>query len=166
MKKLLILLTIVTFINCEHIESPISFSALDITYSSGWSKNYSVKITNTGDVVMQRGRGRKLFYKGQLNQQELRKLDSLYSTIPFEKYDSAYIDEDGFDLASYKIITSGNKSTGVYVYGTRKVPPALRNLMEYIQGIERNIKLAPADTVVSFRSEKDFYPPSPPLKSN
>jgi hypothetical protein len=78
---------------------------------------------------MQRGRSRKLFYKGQLNRQELRKPDSLCSITPFEKYDSAYIDEDGFDLASYKIIMSGNKSTGVYVYGTRKAPPALKNMM-------------------------------------
>lgn len=164
-KKLLILLAIITFIGCKQVEPSTSFSILDITYSNGWSKNYSIKITGAGDVIMQQGKTRKLFYEGHLNQQELRKLDSLCNITPFEKYDSAYIDQDGFDLASYKVIMSGTKSASVYVYGTSKAPLALRHLIEFIQDVEQNIKLTPVDTVISFKSEKSFYPPSP-VKSN
>ncbi|MBC9914600.1 hypothetical protein [Chitinophaga varians] len=163
MKNTLILLISIALISCQHKKTTASFHQLDITYSSGWGKRFSVIIDSTGKVILGERWADRTFFSAQLDDQDLLKLDSAYRQTPFESYDSTYYKDDGTDAYSYKVVLPAFNNKAVYVYGEME-PGSLKLFMECVIEIVDRLSPVPADTAVIFESHKGFYPPQPPIK--
>jgi len=144
---------------CQHAPS-VHFSFWDVTYSNGWGINYSIKIDSTGYALLGRGTKANTVFKGQLDEKQLRKMDSLYDIISRANYVNSYIDSTGEDMISYKLIFAGKKDKEIYVYGSL-VPVEIVTLINYVNALEQQVKFTPIDTIVNFKSINGFYPPSP-----
>ncbi|NLR68734.1 hypothetical protein HGH92_30810 [Chitinophaga varians] len=107
-------------VGCGRQSRVRSFSTLDVTYNDGGSITLSIRISNCGEVVAQKGnRIRPVFFRGRLSNHELDKLERLYTAMSIERYDSVYSDPGGEDFASFKIVIPERKPAGIFVYGHR-----------------------------------------------
>ena len=163
MKNIFILLICILLISCKHKKTTASFHKLDITYSNGWGKKFSVIIDSTGNVILGGRWAARTFFNAQLDDQDLLKLDSAYRSTPFESYDSTYVKDDRSDLCSYKVILPDFDNKAVYVYG-EIAPASLKLFMDCVREMVDKLPLTPADTAVVFESHKGFYPAQPPVK--
>jgi len=163
LKNILILLIGIVSISCQHKKTTASFHQLDITYSSGWGKRFSVIIDSTGKVILGERWADRNFFSAQLDDQDLLKLDSTYRKTPFESYDSAYNSDERTDAYSYKVVLPDFNNKAVYVYGEME-PGSLKLFMKCVIEIVDRLSLVPADTAVIFESHKGFYPPQVPIK--
>ena len=138
---------------------------IDFSFESGWDNEwaFSIKVEKSGKAFLARNRSNKKYFQRQLDESDLKVLDSYIDTLSNNSFEHDYEDDVVDSGTFYIIINSKNKEKGVKVYG-HTAPQELYRFSDFLKKFRDDSTFIAIDSTIFYKSASEVWKLPYPIK--